>query len=262
MINKKVVVISTIISIILFILSALLYWLYSFLVFRVSSIDPMGTLPDSVTNIIITYNKNLKSIDQQPKDLVYVYPDKDISYIIDKNKLIINLKNAYNNGTLVTIRINNILSEDDKVISNSEYFYKVKFENFDKLSKQQQAIAVGESIIPEDSNPLLRLLPYSSSSSIVDEAYFLIEYKSRGNTGNSLDWKSKKNNYCVIINTNAADFYEEGTDNYIQLTKALRERAIVWIKKQGVDPSLDINYTFKPLSPEPELFYEPPRACI
>jgi hypothetical protein len=120
---------------------------------------------------------------------------------------------------------------------------------------------VDNSFITVDKNPFLAKLPYGSTDDIQNRPYFLVGYKVKGDVGNDLNWKTKKDNYCVIVTTNAQNFYEEGTQNYIGLTKLWRNNALEWIKSQGAVPGQDINYTFEPASKSPGLAYNPPESC-
>jgi hypothetical protein len=262
MIEKNKIIINLFIGLLISLFAGLIiYFIYNLIVFRITNINPVKILPDSTDTIIISYNKKLGEKSKQPKTLLSISPTKYLSYRIDNNKIFITLPEPYKNGEKVTLKIKNIVSVSGSVINESTINYDVKYVKFNSLNKEQQKIQIEQSVITESSNPFLAKLPYGSTDDINNKPYFLIGYKAKGDVGNDTNWKTKKNNYCVVINTNAQNFYEEGTENFIGLTKLWRNNALEWIKSQGVIPGQDINYTFEPASNSPGLAYDPPDSC-
>jgi hypothetical protein len=238
------------------------YLIYNSLTFRVTGTSPRGNIiPDSSEEIVISYNKNLAENSRQPKSLVSIYPAKFIQYETQENKLIIKLSSPFRNGDKVKLSVRGIVSEGGEELKLSNFNYVAKYVSFNKLDAQQKNIQTDSSIITVEENPFLAKLPYGSTENITDSPYFLVGYKVSGDVGNSSNWKSKKDNYCVVITTNAQDYYEEGTRQFIGLTRRLRYQALEWIKGQGAQPGIDINYKFEPSSNSPGLEYDPPESC-
>lgn len=64
--------------------------------------------------------------------------------------------------------------------------------------------------------------------------------------GNEQNWREKKNNYLVFIETHVFQGQQESLQDYHQEINLARAEALAWITSQGVDINKDINYQFIP----------------
>lgn len=64
--------------------------------------------------------------------------------------------------------------------------------------------------------------------------------------GDDKNWKEKKDNYVVFIETLVIQSVNDSFETYLEDVRQSRKDALDWIRAQGVDPDKDIAYRFIP----------------
>jgi len=207
--------------------------------FRIVKTSPSGSvLSTSTSKIVIDFNRQLKDIDQQPDDLIQLEPDlaKDVS--INEKTLTITLIERPPREIDFTITIDNLTSTDEDVLSTN-IKYAVEYVPFNKLSAEERAKNISSVGTPQDRHPLLGQLPH-------DEISFRVTYIANPETfGTADDWRDEKNNFFVTISTFSL---KQGVpaEEYKATNISIRNDALDWIRKLGVDPDDDITIIFAP----------------
>lgn len=100
-------------------------------------------------------------------------------------------------------------------------------------------------------NPFLTKLPYTEPYKfrITYRINELRENEGKSNReilGDERNWREKKANYTVLIETLVVQGNDDSLQTYINDVTAARNAAMTWIKSQGVNPDKDILYAFIP----------------
>ncbi len=207
--------------------------------FRAVTISPSaGTLPTSSDTIVVEFNEKLKNLDEQPEGFISYSPEVRTKVSVNERTLTILLLDRPTTDEEFEVSFNNLMAENGDTLTTT-IKYLVKYVPYNRLpeeEQQKQAASIGQ---PKDDNPLLSILPY-------DEIAFRVDYLTEPDTfGTAADWRAERNNYTVTITTYAISS-GVSQEAYAKKTIAIRERALEWIRKLGVDPSKDINITYIP----------------
>lgn len=177
---------------------------------------------------------NLQIID----NYIIFWPDHDDSFLIDTD-----YKAEFKGYETESGKNLGVINLSFKILKNNDY---------DKLQKE---VLSKYGRLEESGNPLLEKLPYKKDFS------FRISYtlnkqpepkynqESSGIIellGTKDNWKEKKSNYIVHIETVVIQTRNQDNQSYIAEVKQARQDALKWIADQGVDPSKDINFDFNP----------------
>lgn len=103
----------------------------------------------------------------------------------------------------------------------------------------------------EPTNPLLEKLPYTRPyrfkvSYIINDLDSNKGKDLREVLGTKTDWKTKKSNYTVVIETLVFQGQQDTLETYINEVHRARQEALEWITSLGVDVKNDIEYEFIP----------------
>lgn len=132
---------------------------------------------------------------------------------------------------------------------------------------QQEAMSKYGSYM-DTPNPFLAKLPYTKTyryrvTYVINELRENEGKSTREILGDERNWREKKKNYTVLVETLVVQGNGDSLQTYLQDVAAARNEALAWIKSQGVDPDQDILYAFIPTdeqlrnpSSEPEIELE------
>lgn len=181
---------------------------------------------------------NLQIID----NYIIFWPDHDDSFVVDTNyKAEFKGYETESGKNLGTVSLN------FKILKNSDY---------DKLQKE---VLSRYGRLEEPGNPLLSKLPYKKDFSFRVSYVLNKQPQPKYNQessgiidllGTKDNWKEKKSNYIVQIETIVLQSRNQDYQSYVNEVKQARQDALKWITDQGVDTSKDINYIFIPSDEE------------
>lgn len=135
-------------------------------------------------------------------------------------------------------------------------FKVLKNNDYDKLQKE---VLSKYGRLEDTGNPLLEKLPYKKDFSFRISYVLNKQPEPKYNQdssgiidllGTKDNWKEKKSNYIVQIETIVIQSRNQDNQSYIAEVKQARQDALKWITNQGVDPSKDINIIFIPSDEE------------
>jgi hypothetical protein len=100
-------------------------------------------------------------------------------------------------------------------------------------------------------NPFLSKLPYTEPykfkvSFVINEHEGSEDMRIQELLGDEQNWREKKNNYTVIIETLVVQGNRQSYQSFVREVKKARAAALAWISQQGVDTKKDIVYQFVP----------------
>lgn len=199
--------------------------------FKVTGITPKDVLPTSTDAISVKFNRNLRSIDKQPTDIVVISPNIPFDSVISSKTLTIKLRKQLDNNIKVLIKVN-VMSEDGSNISKS-YDLITKYVEFNKLPKNEQELQIADSAITGDNHPLLSLLPVDNLSYKIS---FILDDKADKKNIESSDFIITIETFTPVSNYSIED--------YRSINNEIRKQALEWIKEEsGIDPNnIVINY--------------------
>ncbi len=144
-------------------------------------------------------------------------------------------------------------TESSKTIKTVNLDFVIdKTTDYDKLQKE---VLEKYGRFETSFNPFLEKLPYKEDYKF-KISYAINEDPDREDghgesgivalLGNKDNWKDKKDNYIVYIETLVIQSPGQEYASYVEDVKQARQDAKNWIAKQGVDIKKDINYSFIP----------------
>lgn len=118
-------------------------------------------------------------------------------------------------------------------------------------SKLQEEVLEKYGVFERSLNPFLEKLPHTEEYRytiryIIDEDEDTVDASTYELLGDENNWRDKKDNYTVIIETLVTQGREDSYETYIQEVVNSRQEALNWISAQGVDIEKDIKYSFLP----------------
>lgn len=207
--------------------------------FRLVESIPSRTLPTSTNTIVLNFNRELKPTEEQQQNYISFTPDLSSIVTINSKTMLITFVSQPEKDSTFAIELRDLRSTKDESLT-TRVEYAVKYIPYGQLSdeeRERQSRNVGR---PEDRNPLLSKLPH-------DEISFRISYITNPETfGTASDWRAERDNYTVTVSTFVPEPAAKPDDAYTKSTLQIRQRALDWIRKQGVDPDNDINIAFIP----------------
>lgn len=148
-------------------------------------------------------------------------------------------------------------TNSDKVLKNISLDFKIsKNSNYDKLQKE---VLTKYGRLENTGNPLLKLLPYQKDFSYrisytlnkqPEPKYNQTESGIIALLGTTNDWREKKENYTIHIETLVTQTRNQEYQAFLQDIKQARQDALKWISEQGIDTTKDIIYDFTPSDKE------------
>ncbi len=181
---------------------------------------------------------NLQIID----NYIIFWPDHDDSFLVDTD-----YKAEFKGYETTSGKNLGTINLSFKVLKNNDY---------DKLQKE---VLSKYGRLEESGNPLLEKLPYKKDFSYRISYVLNKQPEPKYNQessgiidllGTKDNWKEKKSNYIVQIETIVIQTRNQDNQSYIVEVKQARQDALKWIADQGVDPSKDINFIFIPSDEE------------
>lgn len=219
------------------------FQIYSMNRFQAVSVSPEKTFPSATESITIEFNKDLTPLEDQPQDFAVVEPNLPFVAVINDNVLKIQFGEGNQedpfigkiyDGTEFTLNINSIMSAGGKTTS-LVLPYKATIKPVEEVAEEDKP--VGDIL---DRHPLLPKLPYDAIAFKVD--YYVISQ----DFGLAKSWQEEKINFRVVVTTYVPRDYGEPISTFKESTERLRNRALEWIKEQGVDPNNDVVVLYEP----------------
>lgn len=118
-------------------------------------------------------------------------------------------------------------------------------------SKLQLEVLEKYGRFEQEANPFLSKLPHTEPYRyhIYYDVVDVPDNKNKSTVellGNEKNWREKRNNYTVFIETLVFQGRDDSSEVYRQEVQLARQEALDWIRQQGVDVEKDIYYVFSP----------------
>ncbi|MCA9331788.1 hypothetical protein KC968_02500 [Candidatus Saccharibacteria bacterium] len=179
-------------------------------------------------------NGNLQVVD----NYVIFWPEQDGGFVLDRTyQAVFKDFKTESNKTLKPVNFNITVN---------------KKTDYDKLQKE---VLEKYGRFETSFNPFLEKLPYKKDYSF-RISYAINEDPDQEDShresgivallGNKDNWKEKKDNYIVYIETLVIQTQNQSYASYVEDVKQARQEAKDWIAEQGVNVEKDINYAFMP----------------
>lgn len=191
--------------------------------------------PDSGTfNITPLISGNLQIVD----NFIIYWPEQDGGFI---------------KGARYIATFSDFKTESNKPLKTVDLDFEIsESTDYDKLQKE---VLDKYGVFETSFNPFLEKLPYKVDykykiSYVINDDIKSSRDKNRSGIvallGDKDNWREKRDNYTVFIETLLFQSPGQSLDSYINDVKRVRKEALDWIKDQGVDIDKDINYEFIP----------------
>lgn len=205
------------------------YFAYNYFFFYAKSASPRNhtTVASSVSQAVITFNKDLDPTQDIYKDIV-IEPQTRVydNIAIDKNKLIINY-NSLNIDTNYSVTFKQIKANNGKVINNFTYALKTKYVPYNRLSEQQQQKTMEGVDKGNADDPILSVIPYSTLDYQITPTY-----------------RTRDNGSAYLVVKIALRLTNADRNNQAAAAEVYKKQALDYLRSKGINPdSYTIEYT-------------------